>query len=280
VSASDAARVTAVAKVETVDAFLGGRVEAVQPKRGHHRSGLEAVLLAASLDQNLDGLVVDLGAGAGVVGLCAAARSPAIHIALVEREPDLHSASERSLKLPANRAFAGRVHLYLADIADRQQLAELAGKASTVLMNPPFNDASTARGSPSEARRRAHIIGDNDLVAWCAAADHLLRPGGRVTAIFRADGLHRLLDAIGDRFGTIDILPIHPRVNLPAHRVMVSALKGGRAPQSMLPPLVLHGATGSSYLPPIERVLRDGAGLDSVDVSWRGTGPQRAAALE
>ena len=32
----------------SVDAFLGGRVEAVQPRAGHHRSGLDAVLLAAA----------------------------------------------------------------------------------------------------------------------------------------------------------------------------------------------------------------------------------------
>ncbi len=33
----------------TADAFLGGAVEAVQPTLGHHRSGLEAVLLAAAV---------------------------------------------------------------------------------------------------------------------------------------------------------------------------------------------------------------------------------------
>ena len=55
----------------SVDAFLGGRVEAVQPEKGHHRAGLEAVLLAASLDARISGTVVDLGAGAGVAGLCA-----------------------------------------------------------------------------------------------------------------------------------------------------------------------------------------------------------------
>jgi len=52
----------------TVDAFLGGRVEAVQPAAGHHRAGLEAVLLAASLDSRIAGTIVDLGAGVGVAG--------------------------------------------------------------------------------------------------------------------------------------------------------------------------------------------------------------------
>jgi tRNA1(Val) A37 N6-methylase TrmN6 len=46
----------------TVDAFLGGRVEAVQPASGHHRAGLEAVLLAASVAAATEGAVFDLGA--------------------------------------------------------------------------------------------------------------------------------------------------------------------------------------------------------------------------
>src|SRR4029079_10279200 len=134
--------------------------------------------------------------------------------------------------------------------------------------------------SPSAARRRAHILGEDQLAVWCAAADHLLQPGGRITAIFRADGLHGLLDAIDARFGTIDVVPIHPRADLPAHRVMVSALKGRHAPLRMLPPLVLHGAIGNAYLGPIERVLRDGAGLDSIGVSWRRAGPHRVTVTE
>ena len=70
------------------------------------------------------------------------------------------------------------------------------------------------------------------------------------------------------RFGGPDILPIHPRAGEPAHRVLLRAAKGSRAPARLLPPLVLHGAAGGAYLPPVERLLRDGAGLAEVHPAW------------
>ena len=61
---------TEIAPGITVDSFLDGRVEALQHAKGHHRAGLEAVLLAVSLDSRLTGTVADLGAG--VAGQMAA----------------------------------------------------------------------------------------------------------------------------------------------------------------------------------------------------------------
>ena len=87
--------------------------------------------------------------------------------------------------------------------------------------------------------------------------------------IFRADGLATLLAAIGGRFGGLDVLPIHPRAALPAHRIIVSGRKGARAPLQLLPSLILHGAEGSAFRPETEAVLRDGAGLDDVHAPWR-----------
>ena len=48
----------------TRDAFLGGRVLVLQPARGGgHRSGLDAVYLAAAVPEDVQGHVVDLGSG-------------------------------------------------------------------------------------------------------------------------------------------------------------------------------------------------------------------------
>jgi tRNA1(Val) A37 N6-methylase TrmN6 len=90
----------------TVDAFLGGRVEAVQPARGHHRSGLDAVVMAAALGPRARGRVADLGAGAGVAGLSLAARAPSVSVVLVERESELVACSRAALARAGNAAFA------------------------------------------------------------------------------------------------------------------------------------------------------------------------------
>ena len=90
-----------------------------------------------------------------------------------------------------------------------------------------------------------------------------------MTIIFRADGLDALLSAIGKRFGGLDILPIQPRAAAPAHRIIVSARKGTRAPLRLLPPLVLHGDKGNAFRPEIDALLRDGVDIDEIDSAWR-----------
>jgi tRNA1(Val) A37 N6-methylase TrmN6 len=253
----------------TVDAFLGGKVEAVQPAAGHHRSGLEAVLLAASLPEDQAGIVVDLGAGAGVAGLAAAARCAAIEALLVERDRDLLECARLALARPANRAFAGRVKTLPADILDSASLAVAADRAAAVLVNPPFNDAASMSPSPKAGRAGAHVLGEVTLDRWLAAAAGLLAARGRVTVIFRAEGIAALLAALTPRFGGLDILPVHPRAGAVAHRVMITGVKGSRAAPRLLPPLVLHGAAGNAFRPEIEAILRGQQGLAEIAGTWQ-----------
>jgi tRNA1(Val) A37 N6-methylase TrmN6 len=251
----------------TVDAFLGGKVEAVQPARGHHRSGLEAVLLAAALDETAKGTVVDLGAGAGVAGLCAAARCPAVTVLLVERDPVLLACGREALRRKGNARFADRISFMEADIAD--PAATWAPTGDEVLSNPPFHEEASSRASPAQGRAAAHMLGKEGLEIWINTAAAMLMPAGRLTIIFRADAMAKLLGAMGREFGSLDILPIHPRRQLAAHRILVSARKRGRAPLQLLPPLILHGEQGSAFRPEVEAMLRHGAGLRDVYPPWR-----------
>jgi tRNA1(Val) A37 N6-methylase TrmN6 len=265
-SRKSAETVESAAAELSVDGFLGGKVEAVQPARGHHRSGLEAVLLAASIDSRSEGCLVDLGAGAGVAGLCAAARCAGVFAVLVEREPLLVACARLSLERDANAAFAGRVAILEADIAGRA--VPWAATGDEVLINPPFHDERAGSASPARARAAAHILGEEGLEAWIKAAAAILKPRGRMTMIFRADRLDALLSAIAGRFGGLDILPIQPRAAAPAHRVIVSARKGSRAPLQLLPPLILHGDKGNAFRPEIDALLRDETEIGEIHAAW------------
>ncbi|HET7717237.1 MAG TPA: methyltransferase [Bauldia sp.] len=258
----------------TVDAFLGGRVEAVQPAAGHHRSGLEAVLLAASLDSRITGTVVDLGAGAGVAGFCAAARCKRAKVVLVERDAELIECARLALARPANAAFAERVRIVAADIAGPQVEREQAGAgrdlADHVLLNPPFYDRAGGTRSPARARASAHVLAGSGLDPWFRAAASVLKFGGDVTVVFRADGLAELLSAAARRFGAAEIMPVMPRPERPAHRLLVRAVKGSRAALKILPPLVLHGEDGNAFTPGVEAMLREGKALATVNRAWHG----------
>ena len=180
----------------TVDTFLGGRVEALQHATGHHRAGLEAVLLAVSLDSRISGTVADLGAGVGVAGFCAAARCRHARVVLVERNAEALACARAALERPANAAFADRVRIAAADITAPETERAAAGMgrdlADHVLLNPPFHLAQGGTRTPAAARGEAHVLESGGLDSWFRAAASVLKFRGDVTVVFRADGARGL----------------------------------------------------------------------------------------
>ena len=79
--------------------------------------------------------------------------------------------------------------------------------------------------------------------------------------------LPRLLAAVGSRFGSLALLPIHAHAGEVAHRLILRGRPQGRAPLRLLPGLVLH-EPGGAWRVDVDAVLR-GAGLG---VDWWGRG--------
>jgi tRNA1(Val) A37 N6-methylase TrmN6 len=133
-----------------------------------------------------------------------------------------------------------------------------AGAIDGVLMNPPFNAAQNP--SPDLRRRAAHEAAADTLDAWIGTALRLLRSSGEVTLIWRADGMADVLASLAAGFGAMAVLPIYPKPDAAAIRVIVRAVKAGRAPLVLLPGLVLADHNGKPTAE-AEAVLRGGASL-------------------
>jgi tRNA1(Val) A37 N6-methylase TrmN6 len=129
-----------------------------------------------------------------------------------------------------------------------------------VMMNPPFNDAARHQRSPDARRRLAHVAPRDTLSRWIKTAARLLRPGGTLTLIWRADGLAEVLAALDPAFGAITLLPVHPRPGQGAIRILVRAAKASRAPLAMLPGLILNDDDGRPTAE-AEAVMRAGQPL-------------------
>ena len=107
-------------------------------------------------------------------------------------------------------------------------------------MNPPFNDPARHRASPDKAREIAHVAKAETLDIWIHAARRLLKSGGVLTLIWRADGLAQVLAALDRGFGSLVVLPVHSDARSPAIRVLIRAVKGGKAPTQMQAALLLN----------------------------------------
>lgn len=227
----------------TEDTFLGGQLRLKQLKSGH-RAGHDAVLLAAATAARSDDRVVDLGAGVGVAGLSVARRVAGIDLVLVEIDAVLAGLARANANANAIRADVVVLDVE-ADAASFAAVGLVPDSVDAVLMNPPFNDPARHRISPDTARGTAHMATATTLANWVHAARRILKSRGALTLIWRADGIAEVLAALDHGFGSLQVLPVHGDARAPANRILVRAIKGGRAPTQILPALMLNDESGA-----------------------------------
>ncbi|HEX8046821.1 tRNA1(Val) (adenine(37)-N6)-methyltransferase [Rhizobium sp.] len=229
---------------ETIDAFHRGAFHIVQPKGRGHRSGMDAMLLAALVADERDIRVADLGAGAGAAGMAVASRLEQVEVVLFERSAEMAEFARKSLALAENARFAGRVSVIEADVTligkERNAAGLIDDSFHHVIMNPPFNDASD-RLTPDALKAEAHAMTDGLFERWVRTAGAIMIPGGQLSLIARPQSIGEIIAACGRRFGGIEITPIHPRDGENAVRILVTAIKGSRARLALRAPLIMHG---------------------------------------
>lgn len=244
----------------TDDAFLGGALRVLQPRKGY-RAGIDAVLLAAGIPDTA-GRVLDVGAGVGVAGLCVARRITAAHVVLLEREPELARLGAENIRrndlLGRVRVIEGSVQASGAELA---QLGLAPESFEHVMANPPFHALEKGTRSDEPLKDAAHAMGERGLAAWARFFARMSAPGGTATVIHKAEALASILSAFEGKFGALQVLPIHARAGEPAIRVIVRGVKGSRAPLAILPRFVLHG-NAQAFTPEAEAILRRGAPLN------------------
>ncbi len=236
----------------TDDAILGGRLHLLQPKRGH-RFGHDAILLAACIPAKRGEHAVEFGSGVGAASLALLARVRGIAVTMIETDPALAALAAQNI---ARNDFAPSARVVVLDAAATARAFSARGvsAADHVFMNPPFNDET--RPSPHAAKRNAHVGSRLLLTRWVQSAARLLRNNGSVTVIWRADGLQSVLEALSINYGSIAIMPVQGNLGGAAIRVIVRAVKGGRAPLTLLAPLSLNGGNNRPTAE-AERVMRE-----------------------
>ena len=244
----------------TADAFLGGRITVHQPARGF-RAGLDSVLLGAAVKPQA-GALLDLGSGVGTAALVALAHNPGLEATLAEREPAMLALARGNAE---RNGFAHRMAFAEVDVAGPGTARQAAGVSEnafgSVIANPPFFDAAGGTLARENAWAGARHMEGAQLELWVKAAAGAAAGAGEAIFVYPAQGLPALLQAFGKRFGALTVLPLSPRPDQPASRVLVRGIKGSRAPLTLLPHRALHEADGRAFRPEFEAIFRGEARL-------------------
>ncbi len=264
IGAARAAADTEPGLAVTEDGFLDHRLAIRQPRDGY-RAAIDPVFLAAAVPARAGERALDIGAGVGVAALALAYRVAGLTVTGIEIDPALMRLCTDNAK--AN-GLEGRTDFMVGDAA-RPPARLVPGSFDHVMANPPYLEAARAVISPVPGRAAANVEGragaggnGADLAAWMRLALAMVREGGTVTVIHRADRLIDVTACLEGRVGGTIIFPLWPdRGSAPAKRVLVQGVKGSRAPLRMARGLALHEEDGR-FTNQAESVLRAGAGLE------------------
>ncbi len=243
----------------SMDAFLDGRIRALQPVSGF-RASPDSVFLAAAVPARSGESVLDLGCGTGVAGLCLGWRVRGLEIFGLEVQPAYAALARENARLNAIS-----ISVTTGDVGAMP--AELVARSfDHVISNPPYFEAGTA-SSPADAGKDIAVNEGVNLADWLSCGARRLKPGGYMTVVHRAARLSGVLAALGGFAGDIRVLPIASREGRPANRVLVRARKGAKSPDRLLPPLTVHQGRvhvegTESHSAEASRILREGCEIN------------------
>lgn len=243
----------------TLDGFLDGKLQILQPRNGY-RAATDPVFLAASVPARAGQSVLELGCGVGVASLCLGWRVAGLQQVGIEIQPEY-------AELARKNAAQNRIPLTVIE-ADLGNLPPEARQSfDHVLFNPPYFDPRRITPPASAAKTLAHVE-ETALQDWIDTGFKRLKPRGQMSIIHLAERLPELLGALPDSAGDICILPLAPRTGRDAKRVIVTLRKGSRGATRLLPPFVIHSGDahtgdGDDYSTVARAVLRYGEHLDT-----------------
>jgi tRNA1(Val) A37 N6-methylase TrmN6 len=240
----------------TEDSLLGGRVRFSQPARGY-RVAIDPLLLAAAVPAAAGETVLDAGAGTGAASLCLAVRVPGCRIVGLEVQRSLQQLASHNVR---QNDLGRRVQMIEGDLG--RPPPHLAGTTfDHVMTNPPHLAMPATTSSMNHERARANVEHGLDLANWLAGCLRMLKPGGFLTLLHRADRLADALAALRGPLGDLVVYPLWPRAgNRRAKRILIQGRKGSRSPLSLAPGLVLHDDAGC-FSPAADAILRHAKGL-------------------
>ena len=240
----------------TQDLLLGGRISLRQPAQGY-RVAIDPLLLAASVNAEPGETILDVGAGVGAAGLCVATRLAHCRIMGIERQKDLVRLANDNIVLNNLR---DKMEILQGDLqSPPPRLA--AGSYSQVISNPPYFENTRGRISPISNKGLSNHEGDFDMENWLKFSLLMLKPSGKITFIYRAEMLDKLLGLFYGKVGDIKVFPFWPSYGQIAKLVIVQGVKGSKGGLSLLPGMALHNADGS-FTQEADALLKDGRHLN------------------
>ena len=182
----------------------------------------------------------DFGAGSGVLSLILAARSPAVHIDLVELSGPAAGVAERNI---ARNGLSGRLRVLRRDL--RTLTEAETGRYQLIVSNPPYYALGSGT-APASSRQNARQEASCTLEELADSAARLLGDGGRLALVYPCARLsHALVTLTAARLEPKRLRLVQGRADKAPGLALIECRKGGRPGLRTEPALILKNPDGT-----------------------------------
>ncbi|MDR2107060.1 MAG: methyltransferase [Holosporaceae bacterium] len=218
----------------------------LQPKVGY-RVAVDPIILAAFTTPRAGRKILDVGCGSGVISLILKLQEQSLRITALDIDAEMCCLCRRNAEINA-----ADIRVVNGDIGNAKDIASLKNECfDHVVTNPPFFERQSSR--ISETKRTSHFetLSLDDWIAGCLGR---LKNGGTFSMIHLASRAGDILGALKNNAGSVQIIPIFPKADRDAGRVIILARKSGKSPTKIRPGIIVHNADGS-YSDTMRRIL-------------------------
>ncbi|PTE68229.1 SAM-dependent methyltransferase [Staphylococcus devriesei] len=200
----------------------------------------DALLLGHFTEVRKNDRILDLCAGNGVISLLLSAKGQQA-IESIEIQEQLVDMARRSYEY---NHLTDRLHMHHMDLKEVYRTFK-PSQYTLVTCNPPYFKTNQLNQHQKEAHKIARHEVMCSLEDCMLAARHLLKQGGRLMMVHRAD---RLMDVLTEmRRANIEpkrVIMIYSKINKSAVTVVVEGRKNGKQGLDIAPPFYIYNSDG------------------------------------
>ena len=229
--------------------FLEGSIIVYQPKKGF-RFGIDSILLAHFLNLKPQDLVLEVGAGSGIISLIALKRFPKAKIFALELESIFIECLKRNI---LENKLQEKLFIIKGDI--KTPLFK-SGIFDVIFSNPPYFKSKSGRKSPYEIENIARRDVEFELDEFLKKVSSLLKNKGKFYLVFTALRLAELIYLLKKNKLEPKLLRlVYSYPGSEAKLVLLLAIKNAKEEIRILSPLYIYNSPKGNYTEEVKNML-------------------------
>jgi tRNA1Val (adenine37-N6)-methyltransferase len=220
-------------------------------KRNGYRFSVDSFLLADFVELEGKKIVVEFGAGCGILAILLARKFPLTRYIAIEIQAEMADRARRNVVLNAVQ----NIELVVADIG---RVSRLFGNflCDAVVCNPPYRKLGSGILNPVSEKAIARHEIKTSLREILKNAESVLKPGGSFTFIHLSERLAEVQKMLHvSNLKPVRMRPIKPFAGSPPNLFLMECTKGGAGELREKEPLILYDSPGN-YTEEACRILK------------------------